>query len=136
MYSHILTPMAADYETRGPAALAVAEALLDEGGRVTLLHVQETIPSYVESYIPKEVIKKTGDEIRRGLETLAKDKAYRVDVAVVTGKAPTMIVDYAERHGADCIVIASHRPGVADYILGSTAAWVARHADSAVHILR
>jgi nucleotide-binding universal stress UspA family protein len=33
-------------------------------------------------------------------------------------------------------VIASHRPGMADLLIGSTAAQVVRHAPCAVHVLR
>ena len=36
----------------------------------------------------------------------------------------------------DCVVIASHRPGLQDYLLGSTAARVVRHAACSVHVLR
>ncbi|WP_371932559.1 universal stress protein [Pararhizobium sp. IMCC21322] len=46
------------------------------------------------------------------------------------------MVEYAESNGVDCIIIASHRPGLQDYFLGSTAARVVRHAHCAVHVIR
>ncbi|MEO0359386.1 MAG: universal stress protein, partial [Pseudomonadota bacterium] len=46
------------------------------------------------------------------------------------------ITDWARDKGADLIVIASHRPTMSDIFLGSTAAWVVRHADCPVHVIR
>ncbi len=59
-----------------------------------------------------------------------------VNVVVVVGHAGRTIQDYAERHGSDCIVLASHQPGIHDYFLGSTSAWVARHSKCSVHVIR
>ena len=36
----------------------------------------------------------------------------------------------------ECIVMGSHKPGFSDYLLGSTAARVVRHAPCAVHVYR
>jgi len=55
---------------------------------------------------------------------------------IVEGHSGRTILDYAENHQADCIVVASHRPGLQDYLLGSTAARVVRHASCAVHVVR
>ena len=55
---------------------------------------------------------------------------------MVTGHAARTILDYAEQMKADCIVIASHDPGIQDYFLGSTAARVVRHAHCSVHVVR
>ena len=46
------------------------------------------------------------------------------------------VVDFAAEMKADCIVMGSHKPGLADYLLGSTAARVVRHAPCAVHVMR
>jgi len=42
----------------------------------------------------------------------------------------------ATEAGTGCIVIGSHKPGLRDYLLGSTAAKVVRHAACAVHVKR
>ncbi len=59
-----------------------------------------------------------------------------ISAHVVTGHAGNTIVDYAAEHEVDCIVIASHKPGLQDYFLGSTAARVVRHSPCAVHVIR
>ena len=55
---------------------------------------------------------------------------------LVDGHSGRTILDYAEAKSSDLIVIASHRPGMADMLIGSTAAQVVRHATCAVHVLR
>ena len=136
MYNHILVPVAPDHAGRGEAALAAAEALLDDSGRITVLHVEERMPGYATSYIPDEVVDRVRAETKQSLRNLVKRSKANTDIAVVTGHPAKSISDYAENHEADCIVIASHHPGLSDYLLGSTAAWVARHADCSVHIIR
>jgi nucleotide-binding universal stress UspA family protein len=58
------------------------------------------------------------------------------EVQVVDGHSGRTIVDYAAENDIDCIVIASHRPGMQNLLLGSTATQVVRHAKCAVHVLR
>ena len=47
-----------------------------------------------------------------------------------------VIAQYAERHDVDLVIVASHKPGLQDYFLGSTAARVSRRAPCSVYILR
>ena len=58
------------------------------------------------------------------------------DSEVLSGHTPLKILEYATEIGADLIIIASHRPGLQDYFLGSTAARVVRHAECAVLVDR
>jgi nucleotide-binding universal stress UspA family protein len=55
---------------------------------------------------------------------------------LVEGHSGRTILDWADKHGVDCIIIASHRPGMQDLLLGSTATTVVRHARCAVHVIR
>ncbi len=59
-----------------------------------------------------------------------------VEGIIVKGHSGRSIIDQATEMGADCIVLGSHKPGLIDYLLGSTAARVVRHAPCAVHVLR
>ncbi len=136
MYTHVLVPVAPDHEGCGEIALSAAEKLLDGDGRITILYVQENIPAYVASHIPDEIIHENLAAKKQDLLDLAKRAAAHTDVVIAHGQAARTIVDYAEEHNSDCIVLASHNPSVADYFLGSTAAWVARHAGRSVFIIR
>ena len=58
------------------------------------------------------------------------------EARVVMGHAGRTIVEFAKEHEVDLIVMNSHRPGIGDYFLGSTAARVVRHAQCSVHVIR
>jgi len=53
-----------------------------------------------------------------------------------SGHASNTILAVAKERGADLIIIASHRPGLQDYFLGSTASKVVRHANCSVLVVR
>lgn len=135
MYDNILLPIALDHEHDSSPAMAIAQLLLNEGGAITALHVIEQLPNYVTQQLPEGQLASSRAETEALLQAEAKG-ADNVSTKVVTGHSGRTILDYAKANGNDCIVIASHRPGLQDYLLGSTAARVVRHAQCAVHVLR
>ena len=135
MYKNIVVPVAFDEGRDATGAIEVAGLLRSEGGTITLLHVIETPPNYAVSYLPPEYLKERRGAIESELSFMAS-KYPGATSAVVNGHSGRTITDWSENHGADCIVIASHRPGMQDLLLGSTAQFVVRHAACAVHVLR
>ena len=135
MYKHILIPIALDHEHTADEALAVARRLLDEDGKMTALHVMDELPGFAKQYLPQGHMETRRAQMEAALAE-AVGGADGIGTAIVQGQAGRSIVDWAEDHGVDLIVIASHRPGFGDYFLGSTAARVVRHAGAAVHVLR
>ncbi len=135
MYKTILVPIATDHSDHTQTALKVARKLLDEGGTIIAVHAIEPIPSYVSQYLPPDQESSAhiqAEEVLRQETGGAED----IEHALIHGSAGHAITDYAARRGADLIVIASHKPGLQDYLLGSTAGRVVRHADCAVHVVR
>lgn len=135
MYKKILVPIALDHGPNTKIALQIAHALKAEGGEIIGLTVMETVPSYVSQYLPEG----QSEVSRRAVtQELSDELGTFKDVkpVVVGGHAARTINEYAEENGVDCIVIASHRPGLGDYLIGSTAARVVRHAPCAVHVVR
>ncbi|MFA5537705.1 MAG: universal stress protein [Gemmobacter sp.] len=135
MYQNILVTVAFDAETDPKRGLRAANVLAAEGARVTFLHVMAEPPSGAIAYMPEGYEMELERSIRAELDALA-DGAANGTVAVLRGHAARMILEWADTAGIDCIVIDSHRPGLADYFLGSTAARVVRHAKCSVHVLR
>lgn len=135
MYNNILVAIAYDETRDRAAAFDVARTLADEDAAITALHVLEDIPVHVAHYIPVEQAESGRAE---ALARLKADLGGVTDVrpVVVQGNPGARIVEYAAQHEIDCIIIASHRPGLADYFLGSTASRVVRHAKCAVHVIR
>ncbi len=135
MYRNILVPISFDDDRKIEAALSVARTLAAEGARIVLLHVIEHVPAYALHYVPGDLLKATRDGLLAELDGLSQTVPGG-EGALVEGHAGRTILDFADEHEADCIVIASHRPGMQDYLLGSTAAQVVRHAACAVMVVR
>lgn len=135
MYSNILVPVSFDTERDSKGALEIAQALSAEGATITLIHVMESIPGYAISYMPTEYVSESRIAIEKELAEMGVGLP-NAKAVVIEGHSGRTIVDWAEENGSDCIVIASHRPGMQDLLLGSTAASVVRHAKCAVHVLR
>lgn len=135
MYHHILVPISFDQDRDAAGALGVARALAAEDARITLLHVMERIPAYAISYLPEDYVEESRRAIESELKTLADDLP-RGQAHVIEGHPGRSILDWAEGNGVDCIVLASHRPGMQDLLLGSTTSHLVRHASCAVHVLR
>jgi universal stress protein F len=135
MYKNILVPVLLDDENDNRASFDAAIELADDSAKITIIHVVEPIPNYALAEIPKDVLERTHAERTDALSKMARfiDGS---ETKLISGHAGNSIVDYANDTGADCIVVASHRPGVADYFLGSTAARVVRHAKCSVHVIR
>lgn len=135
MYRNILVPIAFDHERDTADALKVARTLAEKGTRVTFLHVMEEASPFALSYMPQGYMEELRIAIQAELNEMANSFENGVGV-LLEGHSSRTILQWAKENEVDCIVIASHRPGMQDYLLGSTAAHVVRHAHCAVHVLR
>ena len=135
MYRRILVPVALDHRPNTARALEVAQFLAGRDGEIIALHVIEPVPGYVSHYLPEEQLRAGREEAKAALQAELGGVAG-IRAELVTGSPGHAITEHAGQVGADCIVIASHRPGLSDYLLGSTAARVVRHAGCAVHVVR
>ncbi|MCF2872427.1 universal stress protein [Octadecabacter sp. G9-8] len=134
MYKKILVPMALDHGV-SPSTLDIARALTAGGGDVIALHVYEAPQGSVNAYLSEDAQKESVARARADLAAKT-DHLEGVTAEMVIGHTYRSIIDYATDHGVDCIVMGSHKPGFSDYLLGSTAARVVRHAPCAVHVYR
>lgn len=135
MYKKILVPIALDHRPNTGTALEIARKLLADGGQIIAVHAVEPMPNYVSNYLPQDHIREGQDAAKAALiSELGGLRDVKVDLIV--GSAGHAITEYADSHEIDCIVVASHQPGLQDYFLGSTAARVVRHAHCAVHVIR
>ncbi|SLN40303.1 universal stress protein [Ruegeria meonggei] len=135
MYRNILVPVSLDTDRDANSALNVAQTLCGEGGTISVLHVVEHLPQYSEDLLPKDHFEAAKQAIAEKLDPMLEG-IPRASLDIVEGHSGRTILDYAASHDVDCIIVASHRPGLQDYLLGSTAARVVRHAKCAVHVVR
>ena len=137
-------PVAGQGEALGPLADGIglfdevqisSEPSLDcRERRLKLLYVAADIPPYVAAQLPEGLLQENVAHARAELGALADEAG--ADSEVLSGHPPLKMLEYATEIGADLIIIASHRPGLQDYFLGSTAARVVRHAECAVLVDR
>ena len=136
MYKSILVPIDISHEDVGIRIFEKAKALSDKGAKMTLLHVMDDVPSYMQVYIPKGKLESNLLEIKGELSKMAKNIGVDAEIVVRFGKASRIILEEAESMGADLIILGSHNPGLQDYLIGSTASRVVRHARCSVLIDR
>ena len=134
MYKTILVPIDLSHPEQGSKTLGIARLIGGERSRVVALYVAADVPGFVAVELPKGWLEKSLAKSRAELGVLA-DKAA-AETQIQTGHPSTKILECAEEIGADLIIIASHRPKLQDYFLGSTAARVVRHAQCAVLVDR
>lgn len=136
MYTHIIVAVDLSHGEAGKGLLDKAIQLVDQGGTIRLLHVLEDVPSYIAAELPRDLNDRREAEAKVELGLLSGGVSASVESEVRTGAAAGQILQCAEDAGADLIMIASHRPGLSDYFIGSTAARVVRHAQCSVLISR
>ncbi len=134
MYKTILVPVDLSHLEQGSKTLEIARQIGSGQTRIVALHVAPDIPSFVAGQIPNGLIEKNLANARKELALHADQAGAESEVR--SGHPPTVILEYAKEIGADLIIVASHRPGLQDYFLGSTAARVVRHAQCDVLVDR
>lgn len=135
MYQHILIPLSFDEDDSAETLIAAASALAAPDAQVCLLHVMAPIPKYATDYFPDGYQEKAKAQIEESLCKVAKGLP-KARGLVVEGNPGRRILTVSKEIEADCIVIAAHRSGVSDIVLGRTAAQVVRQAPCAVHVTR
>lgn len=135
MFKKILVPVVLSHEADVTQAIEVAQKLVTKGGSITVMNVIEMMPAYVVNYMPDGYESVRSDDVKKALKKVT-DNHDNVEPLVVHGHAGQSIATEAKRRGADCIVIKSHQPEFTDIFIGSTAAYVVRHAQCSVHVMR
>jgi len=133
MYNKILIASALD-QGFSEKALDTAKLLISENGKIITAHVMEPVNNVVQSFVTEEVKSKAYDKIKSMMAERCNDEA--IESEILYGQAGREISKYAEKIGADCIIIGSHKPGLEDFFLGSTSSRVVRYAKCSVHVLR
>lgn len=136
MYKSILVPIDLAHPEVGKSILKKAVALADTNAKLTLLHVIGDIPAYAQSYLPEGQLHANLEETREILAKIAKNIAVDAEIVVRYGSPSPVILDEADERNIDLVIIGSHHPGIKDYLMGSTASRVVRHADCSVLIVR
>ena len=137
MYNSIIVAVDPAHGERGAQMIAQAKLLLAPDAKVTLVSVLAELPGYVNFEIPAEIRRNAETNTQDALSELAaKNDLKQAQMNVRHGVPHREILDAATETKADLIIVASHKPGLEDYLLGSTAGKVVRHARCSVLVVR
>lgn len=144
--THILVPT--DFSEASHLAIDAAAALAEQtGAKVTVVHVHDPEalrPPATLGWSPsqqKDLDAEVEAAVAKGLDELREGKLAKVKeletVVLHDHSAAHAIVKYAEKVGADLVVISTHgRTGLKHLLIGSVAERVVRHAPVPVLTLR
>ncbi|MGE0233668.1 MAG: universal stress protein [Flavobacteriaceae bacterium] len=138
MFKSILVPIdLSDPDFYKSAIATAAEMAKRDNADLHLVTVLPVISGMVASHVPADIEAQITDDSRKAIEKLAAETGLsKTKAAVRHGSVYHEVLDEAERIGADLIVMGSHRPGMATYLIGSNAARIVRHATCSVLVLR
>lgn len=140
MFKTLLLPVDLSSPQSWTGALPAALRLSDPD---SVLHVVTVVPdfglsvvgSFFEDGFEKRVLHDVGEKLTAWVEENVPAEV-NVQPHVMHGRVYDEIIRAADRLGVDAIVIGSHRPDLADYLLGPNAARVVRHAKQSVFVVR
>ena len=142
MYKQILVPV--DLNDKGFSDKAVELAVWHAKHSNAEVHLLNVLPgihmSMVASYFPKDAALKMKSDVENQLKEFAvkhidDNVVYRVHVG--EGKPYSTILDYAEKLGADLIVMPSHKRSKIDkVVLGSVASKVVQNSPINVLVVK
>jgi len=141
MYRSILVPVDLNAESSWRKSLPTAIQLA-KGFQATL-HLVNVVPALgsgiVASYLPEGFERKALETAEAHLEAFASEQVpdgVPVRLHLAHGTIYKEILRIAGQEGCDLIVMASHRPELADYLLGPNAERVVRHTSVSVLVVR
>jgi nucleotide-binding universal stress UspA family protein len=139
MFKKLLVPV--DLADRDPAKSALARAVSlarAGGGEVRLLFVMPYVPQTYLEYVPAGFEAEEKAKATLELEGLARELHGEVPIStrIAEGGVYHAVLAEAEAFGADLILVGSHRPSLATYLLGSHATNIVRYAKCSVLVVR
>ena len=136
MFKTILVPVDLAHGDVAAQMIKVARQVGGADAKIHVTHIVNDIPTYAAVEISSDLLARTHKAAEAELAKIAKDNNISTAPDMRHGSPGNGILDAAEDFNADLIVIGSHKPGLADYFLGSTAARVVRHAQCPVLVMR
>ena len=140
MFKTILVPVdLSEVEAAKPAIEKAAALAAISEGTLRLIYVRFIVPVTYMEFMPPTFDEEQQGEAEKKLADIAASvnlPADRVSAVVRFGSIYNEVLDEAEKTGADLVVIGSHRPSMATFLLGSNASTIVRHARCSVLVVR
>lgn len=140
MFKSILVAIdLADMDVARPALETAVELAEASRGKIRVISVRSLMPVTYMEYVPADfdmTAKADAEREMGGVVAQIGLPADRVDAVVRLGSIYGEILEEAASWGADLIVVGSHRPSMATYLIGSNAKTIVRHAPCSVLVIR
>jgi len=140
MFKTILVPVdLGEMDAAQPAIDKAVEIAKTSGGTLRLIYVRAIVPVTYMEFMPPAFDEEQQGEADAKLAKMAAGiglPSDRVSAVVRLGSVYAEVLDEAEKTGTDLVVVGSHRPTMATYLLGSNAATIVRHAKCSVLVVR
>jgi universal stress protein F len=140
MYKRIVLAVDLLEPTSSPKGLTQAVELAKTGdGELRLVNVQPVMPATFMEYVPVDFDAEQEKRAKEGLDVILGGidlPAERKSAATRAGGIYHELLEEATEWDADLIVVGSHRPVMSDYLLGSNAKTIVRHAQCSVLVVR
>lgn len=140
MYNRILVPVdLSDMDVAQPALDRAVTLAKISGGELRLLNVLSMIPAAYIDYVPSNYDNLERDRAADQLKDIAAKTglpAGKVSSTIHLGAVYHEVLNEAKTWKADLIVVGSHDPSFATYLIGSNAANIVRHAHCSVLVVR
>jgi nucleotide-binding universal stress UspA family protein len=139
MFKRIVLAIDLAEPTLAPRGLEQAVELAKAGGELRLVNVQPVMPATFMEYVPVDFDVEQATRAKEALDAILAGvdlPAERKSVATRAGGIYHELLQEASEWGADLIVVGSHRPVMSDYLLGSNAKTIVRHAQCSVLVVR
>lgn len=140
MFKSILVPIDLTDTNLAKPAIATAVSLSQaSNGTIRLLNVLHMTPVMLAEYMPADFDVQHRQSSEDALAIVANEirlAPSRISSVVRQGSIYHEILEEAQAINADLIVMASHRPAMRSYFLGSNAGHVVRYATCSVLVVR
>ena len=139
MFKTVLVPVDLAHIADGSTMIEQARKIAEHNDcKMLLLNVVPVMPPYIAEGLPSGLHEQVMSRVQSELGQLAKkyDLPATTRILVRHGSPAQEILKAATECEVDLIAIASHRPGWSDFVLGSVAGSVVRHARCSVSVLR
>jgi nucleotide-binding universal stress UspA family protein len=141
VYQKILIPIDLDALPIGERSIAIAKTFYSESNqaKIRLINVQPLVPVSLLGYLPPSFDEETQKASQKKLSEISASVPYppeAISSVVRYGSVYPEVLAEAADWGSDLIIVGSHKPELATYLLGSSAAAIVRHAKCSVLVVR
>ena len=139
MYKIILGVDLAEPGARSKGLTEAMELAGASRGEFRLVNVQPVMPASFMEYVPADFDVEQAKRAKDALDAIVasiESAGGRKSAATRAGGIYHELLREASEWDADLIVVGSHRPVMSDYLLGSNAKTIVRHAQCSVLVVR